>query len=1822
MLTFLVFVLSPQAVVHASPPASSVPFCRVFDYEEWRRDHPRPAAKRLADLNVGEPRTVRMIYFLPNDRPFRQDVVDSMRAVIRQVQTFYAEQMQAHGYGNTTFRIETDVQGEPMVHRVDGQHPDSHYLDVTGIVHEEIDQVFDLDENIYLFVVDNSTDLIGVGDGRVAGGTGGGYKKAGSALVPGPVDFTTVAHELGHAFGLQHDFRDDAYIMSYGSGQRRSLSACHAEFLAVHPYFNDDSSLESDWEGRPTAELISPRAYPAGSESVSIQLKIGDSAGLHQVILFAVTRDVSAAAGGPEVKACRGLAGEKDTVVEFEYDGAIPSSFASSLSNPGAHPIRVAVVDTDGDVTRMGFVLAEISPHLVATLEGYTGPVHSVVFSPDGATLASGSVDGVRLWDVSAREEIATLEGQWYPSSVVFSPDGATLASGSADRTVRLWDVSAREEIATLKHTHAVESMAISFDGTTLASGSRDGTVRLWDVASREEMAALEGHTDPVHSVVFSPDGATLASGSWDTVRLWDVGAREEIATLEGHWNTSVAFSSDGATLASGYVDGMVRLWDVSAREEIATLEGHTTAVHSVVFSPDGATLASGSVDGMVRLWDVPAREEIADLGHPDGIRSMSFSPDGATLAAGSEDAILLWDVSEWTGRPRPSALEIISGDDQQGSPGAALAHPLIVEVRDQYGDPLPEATVTFRVTAGGGKLRDRSRVEHVSTDANGRAERILTLGPHPGTNTVGVSIGGRDLATFHAQGVGTTVTARGEGDYRTWHLPDGAMARLGKGALSYSDRGVALSPDGRCLAVASAIGVWLYEVATARGLALLPTEGAVLAMALSPGGTTLASGLDNGGIELWEVETATRIATLEGREGYRGWVTSVVFSPDGATLAAGAADGMVSLWDVAARERIATLEGDGHWINSLVFSPDGATLAAGAQGRSSIRLWDVSAREESDTLEGDGCVTSVVFSPDGATLASGDRNGIKLWDVSSREEIATLEGRGVESVVFSSDGAILASGDWDGMVKLWDVSSREEIATLEGHTDGVESVAISSDGATVVSGLRNGTVWLWDVASREEIASLGGHWGKVSSVVFSPDGAILASGSLNGTVRLWDVVAREEIASLKGPAQAVVFSPDGASLASAGGAVRLWDVSAREEIATLEGHGGGIIGGINSVVFSPDGTTLAWGSFDGTIGTIRLWDVSARAEVATLEGHRDRVTSIAIPPGGTTLASGSEDGTIRLWDVGSRAEIATLLKRRFNVNSVGFSPDGATLASGGQDKTVRLWDVASREEIATLGHTSSVKSVVFSPDGATLVSGSWDGTVKLWDVAAREEIASLKGPARYSDLPVVISPDGTILASGSSDGTVLLWDMQRLQPHPQIISKLSGDGQEGQPNATLDEPFVVVVRDQNGDPFEGAEVTFAVTADGGALSVLTAITDAQGRASSTLTLGRQPGPNTIEVTVAGLAPVTFTAVGVAVPRTLAKHSGDGQQAAAGALLAESLVVSVQDQNGDPFEGAEVTFAVTAGGGALSVLTAITDAQGRASSTLTLGRQPGPNTIEVTVAGLAPVTFTAVGVAVPRTLAKHSGDGQQAAAGALLAEPLVVSVRDQNGSAYPGAVVTFAVLGDGSVLSAASDTTDAEGQAATILTLGEEWGTYTVVATVADLEPVTFIATAKATPDFDGDGVTDFSDFFLFAEHFGGSDPRFDLDNSGSVDFADFFLFAEHFGQPARAKLVAIARELIGLPDGPQLRQNAPNPFNSRTVISWFQLEPGLAHLEVFALTGQRVAVLHEGPKRAGLHRLRWDGRDERGRLLASGVYVYRLVTSEAVQTRKLTLLR
>ena len=744
------FLCPPLAAQAFPPPADSLHFCAFDDYEHWRRDHPRPAAKRLAALNVGEPRTVRLIFFLPNDRPFRGAAIQLIKDEIRMAQTFFAEQMQAHGYGNRTFRIETDAHGEPLVHRVEGQHPESHYFEQTpGMLnafhYKEIEQEFDFDKNVYVIYKDISEHF----------GPATGYrrtKNGATVNLPGTFErshWKVLSHELAHAFGLPHDYRDGAYILSYGGPTQfpggktwDRISACTAEFLSGHPYFN--SAIPIEESSPPTVELISPTEYPGGSKNVSIRFEVSDGEGLHQVLLY-----VHPGYGYGGLRECRAFGGQRDAVVEFEYDGssmaADPERAITSLSD-SLHLVEVRVVDTDGNMTKLRFDL--VADHVTDALKGHTDSVNAVAFSPDSTTLASGSSDGtVKLWDVARRELLATLEGHSYPvMAVAFSRDGS-LASGSWNDGIKLWDVTTQKETATLE---GIAPLAFSRDGSVLASGSDNRRIALWDVRTLEKIATFEGHTEQINTVAFSPDGSVLASGSGyfdsedQTVRLWDVDRREQITTLSGQTGAiwSVAFSPDGAILASavGLPDNAVRLWDVATRTEVTRLWPGGSFL-SVAFSLHGAILASGSGDGKVTLWDALTRENIGTFlpfrGFESGVLSVAISPDGTTLASGLRDhTIRLRDVSKWTGL-RPFALEILSGAGQQGAPGATLSQPLVVEVYDRHGNPVPGATVTFAVTAGGATLSKTT----ATTDANGRAATMLTLGPQPGTNSVVATI-------------------------------------------------------------------------------------------------------------------------------------------------------------------------------------------------------------------------------------------------------------------------------------------------------------------------------------------------------------------------------------------------------------------------------------------------------------------------------------------------------------------------------------------------------------------------------------------------------------------------------------------------------------------------------------------------------------------------------------------------------------------------------------------------------------------------------------------------------------------------------------------------------------------------------------------------------------------------------------------------------------------------------------------------------------------------------------------------------------------------
>ena len=106
ILAVVCIILLPVFADYAYPPETGdVPFCEPIDFSQVQPEGSEAAGKRAFNLNAGDPRTVRVIYFVPNDRSFSATVEDSIKRAVRQVRTFFADQMKAHGFGLNAINI-------------------------------------------------------------------------------------------------------------------------------------------------------------------------------------------------------------------------------------------------------------------------------------------------------------------------------------------------------------------------------------------------------------------------------------------------------------------------------------------------------------------------------------------------------------------------------------------------------------------------------------------------------------------------------------------------------------------------------------------------------------------------------------------------------------------------------------------------------------------------------------------------------------------------------------------------------------------------------------------------------------------------------------------------------------------------------------------------------------------------------------------------------------------------------------------------------------------------------------------------------------------------------------------------------------------------------------------------------------------------------------------------------------------------------------------------------------------------------------------------------------------------------------------------------------------------------------------------------------------------------------------------------------------------------------------------------------------------------------------------------------------------------------
>lgn len=307
---------------------------------------------------------VRIIYFVPSGRVAQPDMWTKLDSLIRDVQTLYADQMEFNGFGRKTFNYEKDEHDQTIVHRIDGRFHDFYYRkDTTHKILDEISNQFDIGKHVYLIVAEVSNQAIeeenvcGVGGSLWRGSVHDLKARGGYAVIPASGDcfdeeFGTIvtAHELGHAFGLDHDFRDDSYIMSYGDNPYQ-FSFCATEWLSVSRIFNTDNITFNT----PTSmHILTSDTYPPNATEFSIIFQITDLDGIHQVQLLVPTTEDDPAIG-TKLHSCQRIDAQS-TAVEFDI---------TSLTSYPLNTIVLQVIDVYGNITRQDYVLKVGEPSSV-----------------------------------------------------------------------------------------------------------------------------------------------------------------------------------------------------------------------------------------------------------------------------------------------------------------------------------------------------------------------------------------------------------------------------------------------------------------------------------------------------------------------------------------------------------------------------------------------------------------------------------------------------------------------------------------------------------------------------------------------------------------------------------------------------------------------------------------------------------------------------------------------------------------------------------------------------------------------------------------------------------------------------------------------------------------------------------------------------------------------------------------------------------------------------------------------------------------------------------------------------------------------------------------------------------------------------------------------------------------------------------------------------------------------------------------------------------------------------------------------------------------
>ncbi|KAL2834663.1 WD40-repeat-containing domain protein [Aspergillus pseudoustus] len=485
-----------------------------------------------------------------------------------------------------------------------------------------------------------------------------------------------------------------------------------------------------------------------------------------------------------------------------------------------------------------------------------------------------------------------------------------------------------------------------------------------------------------------------------------------------------------------------------------------------------------------------------------------------------------------------------------------------------------------------------------------------------------------------------------------------------------------------------------------------------------------------------------------------------VAMFPDGEFLATGRQDGAIEVWDLKKRTVEHIFSGHEDFVVSVAISPDGKTMASGSADNTVI-LWSWLTRSSITTLTGHKkVVTSVSFSSNGKLLASGSVDTcILIWEVhtGTLRHILATHTSPVYSVAFLGNTQVVSGGS-DDTILIWDAITGVNQSSIPHELEEVRSlVHIPDDGSLAICGF-TGTHIL-SLTNERVIQRLGEETsgGVMAALAISPNGSLLAAGPYAGVVQIWDLktgIAKEEL-QMDRDITDMAISNDGQTIAIVSSqTVYVWDTATKVSLRTVEGHRSSI----TYVCLSPCGQWVATGARDGVVV---LWARKTGLIVRKLEGHSEAIHCLDFSYDGLRLTSGSSDSNACIWQVQTGALLHTLAGPYKIVRDAKFSADGNKVVLFYEVGKIRIWDAHTGNSIKSIGTTGyQLTSICLSPNGQLLACGDLFGKVAIWNLRTNE-VQTVSEESWDIVSNVNFSTDGKHLASMIDYECVAIFDVE-----------------------------------------------------------------------------------------------------------------------------------------------------------------------------------------------------------------------------------------------------------------------------------------------------------------------------------------------------------------------------------------------------------------------------------------------------------------------------